>query len=125
MILQIASLPRDTNPAACLISRGFTNYSTVIPFTFAAVPKWDNGVSRSISKIDRTGLAFKGIGAIGAVVARFVHTEEVTGSNPVSPTPEGPFRSCSGAGLFVFLVCGPDGLCELDFLSVLCERVET
>ena len=25
-------------------------------------------------------------GAIGAVVARFVHTEEVTGSNPVSPT---------------------------------------
>ena len=29
--------------------------------------------------------------AIGAVVARFVHTEEVTGSNPVSPTArEGP-----------------------------------
>ena len=28
------------------------------------------------------------IGAIGAVVARFVHTEEVTGSNPVSPTEE-------------------------------------
>ncbi len=27
-------------------------------------------------------------GAIGAVVARFVHTEEVTGSNPVSPTDE-------------------------------------
>ena len=26
------------------------------------------------------------MGAIGAVVARFVHTEEVTGSNPVSPT---------------------------------------
>jgi hypothetical protein len=26
--------------------------------------------------------------AIGAVVARFVHTEEVTGSNPVSPTLE-------------------------------------
>ncbi len=25
-------------------------------------------------------------GAIGAVVARFVHTEEVAGSNPVSPT---------------------------------------
>jgi hypothetical protein len=24
--------------------------------------------------------------AIGAVVARFLHTEEVTGSNPVSPT---------------------------------------
>src|SRR5689334_25201673 len=29
-------------------------------------------------------------GAIGAVVARFVHTEEVTGSNPVSPTPPPP-----------------------------------
>lgn len=28
--------------------------------------------------------------AIGAVVARFVHTEEVTGSNPVSPTKKGP-----------------------------------
>src|SRR5689334_13487024 len=28
-------------------------------------------------------------GAIGAVVARFVHTEEVTGSNPVSPTQTG------------------------------------
>lgn len=32
-------------------------------------------------------------GAIGAVVARFVHTEEVTGSNPVSPTLNGMFRS--------------------------------
>jgi hypothetical protein len=32
-------------------------------------------------------LALQGTGAIGAVVARFVHTEEVTGSNPVSPTP--------------------------------------
>src|SRR5690349_19200002 len=31
-----------------------------------------------------------GQGAIGAVVARFVHTEEVTGSNPVSPTPIKP-----------------------------------
>jgi hypothetical protein len=36
--------------------------------------------------------------AIGAVVARFVHTEEVTGSNPVSPTenrgsPVQPFES--------------------------------
>ena len=28
----------------------------------------------------------RGSRAIGAVVARFVHTEEVTGSNPVSPT---------------------------------------
>jgi hypothetical protein len=50
-----------------------------------------------ISKIRQGGLAFNGIGAIGAVVARFVHTEEVTGSNPVSPTNgsptmNGPFR---------------------------------
>ena len=30
--------------------------------------------------------------AIGAVVARFVHTEEVTGSNPVSPTLFDPQR---------------------------------
>ena len=30
--------------------------------------------------------------AIGAVVARFVHTEEVTGSNPVSPTPPHGFH---------------------------------
>ena len=29
---------------------------------------------------------FISAGAIGAVVARFLHTEEVTGSNPVSPT---------------------------------------
>ena len=40
------------------------------------------------------GLAFNGTGAIGAVVARFVHTEEVTGSNPVSPT-----KSETGSGL--------------------------
>ena len=33
-------------------------------------------------------------GAIGAVVARFVHTEEVTGSNPVSPTPERQPPTC-------------------------------
>lgn len=32
-------------------------------------------------------LVFLNARAIGAVVARFVHTEEVTGSNPVSPTP--------------------------------------
>jgi hypothetical protein len=31
--------------------------------------------------------------AIGAVVARFVHTEEVTGSNPVSPTWKALVRS--------------------------------
>ena len=34
----------------------------------------------------RTRTAAGPDGAIGAVVARFVHTEEVTGSNPVSPT---------------------------------------
>ncbi len=32
------------------------------------------------------GPAERSTWAIGAVVARFVHTEEVTGSNPVSPT---------------------------------------
>ena len=39
----------------------------------------------------------EGVGAIGAVVARFVHTEEVTGSNPVSPR-KGQVR---GPGLYV------------------------
>jgi hypothetical protein len=38
--------------------------------------------------------SLKPLGAIGAVVARFVHTEEVTGSNPVSPT-----KSETGSGL--------------------------
>lgn len=32
------------------------------------------------------------VSVIGAVVARFVHTEEVTGSNPVSRTKEPPFQ---------------------------------
>jgi hypothetical protein len=36
--------------------------------------------------------------AIGAVVARFVHTEEVTGSNPVSPTRQKQPLTCDGAG---------------------------
>lgn len=51
---------------------------------------WRRGtnVARPISKIRPGGLAFNVVGAIGAVVARFVHTEEVTGSNPVSPTNE-------------------------------------
>jgi hypothetical protein len=31
------------------------------------------------------------------VVARFVHTEEVTGSNPVSPTHAKPPLTCGGA----------------------------
>ena len=35
----------------------------------------------------RRALKFHFAWAIGAVVARFAHTEEVTGSNPVSPTP--------------------------------------
>ena len=50
-----------------------------------------------ISNFRRGGLAFNGIGAIGAVVARFVHTEEVTGSNPVSPTKK-MVRSAHRAG---------------------------
>jgi hypothetical protein len=37
-------------------------------------------------------------GAIGAVVARFVHTEEVTGSNPVSPTEGKRPLTCGNAG---------------------------
>ena len=43
---------------------------------------------------DIVGVAHAALGAIGAVVARFVHTEEVTGSNPVSPT-----KSETGSGL--------------------------
>ena len=46
------------------------------------------GFPGPISKIRPGGLAFNVVRAIGAVVARFVHTEEVTGSNPVSPTNE-------------------------------------
>ena len=41
------------------------------------------------------------VSVIGAVVARFVHTEEVTGSNPVSRTKEPPFQ---GTGV---LLCPP------------------
>ena len=40
----------------------------------------------------KVGLRPWATGAIGAVVARFVHTEEVTGSNPVSPTPTASTR---------------------------------
>jgi hypothetical protein len=39
--------------------------------------------------------------AIGAVVARFLDTEEVTGSNPVSPT-ENPQERGPVEGLFLF-----------------------
>src|SRR5215211_1920457 len=41
--------------------------------------------------------------AIGAVVARFVHTEEVTGSNPVSPTRHIRLLTCA-----IVLAGGPD-----------------
>ena len=37
------------------------------------------------------------VSVIGAVVARFVHTEEVTGSNPVSPTEHHPPRPTTPA----------------------------
>src|SRR5947207_304327 len=37
--------------------------------------------------------------AIGAVVARFVHTEEVTGSNPVSPTVRRPHAEHAAFGV--------------------------
>ena len=40
------------------------------------------------------------VSVIGAVVARFVHTEEVTGSNPVSRTKEPPFQ---GTGVLLCL----------------------
>ena len=44
--------------------------------------------------------------AIGAVVARFVHTEEVTGSNPVSPTTVDRRRvSAESADLVAFVIC--------------------
>ena len=39
--------------------------------------------------------------AIGAVVARFLHTEEVTGSNPVSPTTSGSYGTNNAR------ICGP------------------
>ena len=49
--------------------------------------------------------------AIGAVVARFLHTEEVTGSNPVSPTKENEYLSHRLRWLFwftaTFLVLAP------------------
>ena len=44
------------------------------------------------------GVAQAALGAIGAVVARFVHTEEVTGSNPVSPTIKTLVRAWFGLG---------------------------
>jgi hypothetical protein len=64
---------------------------------------------RPISKTRQGGLAFNGIGAIGAVVARFVHTEEVTGSNPVSPTNEWPVPLNQRNGPFRFSGCDRPG----------------
>jgi hypothetical protein len=100
------------------------NYSHVISLIFSALQKWNNGARQAISIIDRTGLAFKGIRAIGAVVARFVHTEEVTGSNPVSPTLMARSVIATERAFLCFFPCGPDVFSGLDFLSVLCERVE-
>ena len=60
------------------------------------------GFPGPISKIRPGGLAFNVVRAIGAVVARFVHTEEVTGSNPVSPTNE-LVRSADSAGRAILL----------------------
>ena len=73
----------------------FLNYRPVIHVV--------HGVSlRPISDSAQGGLAFKCIGAIGAVVARFVHTEEVTGSNPVSPTEKrSVYAPPSGNGPFL------------------------
>ena len=89
----------------------FRNYSPVIP----ARPKPGNF---PISESAQGGLAFKCIGAIGAVVARFVHTEEVTGSNPVSPTETRSVSApLSGNGPFLCLVTVPA------ILSAPCERV--
>ena len=58
-----------------------------------------------ISKFRPGGLAFNVVRAIGAVVARFVHTEEVTGSNPVSPTNEMVCSADSaGRAILLFIV---------------------
>lgn len=50
------------------------------------------GQRRQIVAAGTGALALSTPRAIGAVVARFVHTEEVTGSNPVSPTRSAPVR---------------------------------
>src|SRR6478609_1501226 len=42
--------------------------------------------------------------AIGAAVARFLDTEEVTGSNPVSPTNTKQPLTCTGAGSGAFSI---------------------
>jgi hypothetical protein len=71
-------------------------------------------------------LAFKCIGAIGAVVARFVHTEEVTGSNPVSPT-DGksvqPRRQNWEGRAFLFPLCFRTEVSVFALLSDPRERV--
>ena len=96
MILQIASVcgqARALHP--CNLGK-LVNYKRVI--------HWDQ---RPISETAQGRLAFKCIRAIGAVVARFVHTEEVTGSNPVSPTSRSPSRQRNSSleGLPCCAVC--------------------
>jgi hypothetical protein len=54
------------------------------------------------------------LGAIGAVVARFVHTEEVTGSNPVSPTTTRQPLACINA---------EQGLSSFEHVSDTCRTV--
>ena len=55
-----------------------------------------NPVSTSIARTPHLGTGSSR--AIGAVVARFLDTEEVTGSNPVSPTSEKRPLACRNAG---------------------------
>ena len=52
-----------------------------------AVPPADFFGSRPDEAGGRDALRFTSRRAIGSVVERLVHTEEVTGSNPVVPTP--------------------------------------
>ena len=63
-------------------------------------------------------------GAIGAVVARFVHTEEVTGSNPVSPTNEKASDSSEKLKSGVFLFRGPCYLRATSYPSYIGGKYE-
>src|SRR5438309_11146041 len=62
-------------------------------------PTWSNSCSRAVpSRVGAhpaTWIERAGARAIGSVVERLVHTEEVTGSNPVSPT-EAPLLGADG-----------------------------
>src|SRR5438309_1771442 len=62
-------------------------------------PTWSNSCSPA-ARVELTltrppRLMCAGARAIGSVVERLVHTEEVTGSNPVSPT-HAPFLGAGG-----------------------------